>query len=60
VPKQIYPLRDFSGGLNNLKDASDIADNELSAAQNIMFTEQGAMGGAYNMKDSTGIWFWLL
>jgi len=53
VPKQIYPLRDFSGGLNNLKDASDIADNELSAAQNIMFTEQGAMGGAYNMKDST-------
>lgn len=53
MPKQIYQINDFSGGLNNLKDASDIADNELSSAQNIMFTEQGAMGAAYNMKNST-------
>ncbi len=53
MPKQIYPLRDFSGGLNNLKDPSDIADNELSHAQNIMFTQQGAMEAAFNMRDST-------
>lgn len=53
MPKQIYPLRDFSGGLNNLKDPSDIADNELSHAQNIMFTQQGAMDAAFNMRDST-------
>lgn len=53
MPKQIYPLRDFSGGLNSLKDPSDIADNELSHAQNIMFTQQGAMDAAFNMRDTT-------
>ena len=53
MPKQIYPLRDFSGGLNSLKDPSDIADNELSHAQNIMFTQQGAMDAAFNMRDSS-------
>ena len=53
MPKQIYPLRDFSGGLNSLKDPSDISDNEVSKAVNIMFTQQGAMDAAFNMKDST-------
>ena len=53
MPKQIYPLRDFSGGLNSLKDPSDISDNEVSHAQNIMFTQQGAMNAAFNMRDST-------
>jgi len=53
MPKQIYQLRDFSGGLNNLKDATDIGDNEVAEAKNMSFTEQGAVGGAFNMKDTT-------
>ena len=51
MPKQIYQLKDFSGGLNNLKDAADIGDNEVAEAKNMSFTEQGAVGGAFNMKN---------
>ena len=54
MPKQIYQLRDFSGGLNNLKDATDIGDNELAEAKNVSFTQQGAAGGAFNMKNGVG------
>ena len=32
MPKQIYKLRDFSGGLNFRRDPRDIADNELVQA----------------------------
>ena len=53
MPKQIYQLRDFSGGLNNLKDAADIADNEVAEAKNMSFTQQGAVGGAFNMKHAS-------
>jgi len=53
MPKQIYQLRDFSGGLNNLKDATDIGDNEVAEAKNMSFTEQGAVGGAFNMRNDT-------
>jgi len=53
MPKQIYQLKDFSGGLNNLKDATDIGDNEVAEAKNMSFTEQGAIGGAFNMKNAT-------
>jgi len=30
VPKRLYQIKDFSGGLNNLKDPADIADNEVA------------------------------
>ena len=53
MPKRIYQLKDFSGGLNNLKEQSDIADNEVFDAINLTFTKQGAIGGAFNMKDGT-------
>jgi hypothetical protein len=53
LPKRIYQLKDFSGGLNNLKEQSDIADNELFDVTNLTFTKQGAIGGAFNMKDGT-------
>ena len=43
MPKQIYTLNDFSGGLNTVKDPRDIAPNELASAQNIMVDEQGAI-----------------
>jgi len=51
LPKRLYQIKDFSGGLNNLKDPADIADNEVAEVSNLTFTKQGAIGGAFNMKD---------
>jgi len=53
MPKRIHQLKDFSGGLNNLKEQSDIADNEVFDVTNLTFTKQGAIGGAFNMRDNT-------
>jgi len=53
VPKRLYQIKDFSGGLNNLKDPADIADNEVADVSNLTFTKQGAIGGAFNMKNAT-------
>jgi len=53
MPKQIYQLKDFSGGLNTLQDAADIRENQLSGAKNIMFNLQGSIQPAYSMTDST-------
>ena len=53
MPKRLYQIKDFSGGLNNLKDPADIADNEVADVSNLTFTKQGAIGGAFNMKDNT-------
>ena len=53
MPKRLYQIKDFSGGLNNLKDPADIADNEVADVSNLTFTKQGAIGGAFNMKTSS-------
>jgi len=53
LPKRLYQIKDFSGGLNNLKDPADIADNEVADVSNLTFTKQGAIGGAFSMKNST-------
>ena len=53
MPKRLYQIKDFSGGLNNLKDPADIADNEVVDVSNLTFTKQGAIGGAFNMKNAT-------
>lgn len=53
MPKRLYQIKDFSGGLNNLKDPADIADNEVADVSNLTFTKQGAIGGAFNMKNAT-------
>ena len=53
MPKRLYQIKDFSGGLNNLKDPADIADNEVADVSNLTFTKQGAIGGAFSMKNST-------
>jgi hypothetical protein len=41
VPKQIYTLNNFSGGINSLKDPRDLSDNQLVQAQNINIENQG-------------------
>ena len=53
MPKRLYKLNDFSGGLNTVKDVADINDNEVSVGQNLMFNVYGGMQPAYIMTDST-------
>jgi len=53
VPKRLYQLNDFSGGLNTVKDIADIADNEVGAARAVMFNVYGGIQPFYSMKDST-------
>ena len=48
MPKQIWKIDQFHGGLNNNSDPRDIAPNELSAATDVMVDEIGKirpMGG---------------
>jgi len=49
MPKQLYRLNDFSGGLNKLKDGADIQDNEVQEAQNVMFNVYGGIQPAYSL-----------
>ena len=49
MPKKIYQLKDFSGGLNNLKDPADIANNQVSTSQGFMYNLQGIIQPAYSM-----------
>jgi len=49
MPKQTYKILQFHGGLNSSSDPRDIAENELSDAQDIMVDELGKvrmMGGS--------------
>ena len=48
MPKQLYKIIQFHGGLNSNSDARDIAENELSEATDVMVDELGKvrmMGG---------------
>ena len=49
MPKRLYQIKDFSGGLNNLKDPADIADNEVSTSKGFMYNLQGIIQPAYSM-----------
>ncbi len=33
MPRRLYKLNDFSGGLNTVKDVADINDNEVSVGR---------------------------
>ena len=48
MPKQIYKVDQFHGGLNSSADARDIGDNEFTEATDVMFDSLGrirTMGG---------------
>ena len=48
MPKQLYKITQFHGGLNSNSDPRDIAENELSEAKDVMVDELGKirmMGG---------------
>tara|TARA_Y100001973_G_scaffold25801_2_gene38727 strand:- start:769 stop:3243 length:2475 start_codon:yes stop_codon:yes gene_type:complete len=49
VPKQIYQLKDFSGGINTLQDPADIQDNQFESSRGFMFNTQGSISPSYVM-----------
>ena len=49
MPKQVYQLRDFSGGLNTLQDESDIKNNEVADVQNFMFNKFGCLTPTFDI-----------
>jgi len=53
VPKQIYQIKDFSGGLNTLKDPADIQDNEQQTVSNLTVNLQGSLTPSYSNTDAT-------
>ena len=57
MPKQIYKIDQFHGGLNTNSDPRDIGDNELSEAVDIMVDELGiirTLGGDASHDSETG------
>ena len=57
MPKQIYKIDQFHGGLNTNSDPRDIADNELSSLKSAVVDEIGiirAMGGTGEYPDTIG------
>jgi hypothetical protein len=53
MPKQVLQIKDFSGGLNTLKNPADIAENELQVIENLSVKTQGSITPAYLNTDST-------
>ena len=49
MPKQLYNLNDFSGGLSTVKDGADINHNEVQVAQNVMFNVYGGIQPSYSL-----------
>jgi len=54
MPKQIYKLNDFSGGLNWNRDPRDIADNELVQADFCYLDRAGGVRGSGILNTSSG------
>jgi len=46
MPRQIYKIRDFSGGINNTRNTKDIADNESVQVQNLSVDIAGSIRSA--------------
>ena len=57
MPKQIWKIENFHGGLNSNSDPRDVADNELSAATDIMVDELGKVRtmGSFGSHDAPNL-----
>ena len=51
MPKQLAIINNFSGGLNNLQNTRDIAENQLYNIENAMVDMQGGIGIAPRFSD---------
>jgi|7_EtaG_2_1085326.scaffolds.fasta_scaffold05145_4 hypothetical protein len=52
MPKQMYTLNDFSGGINNLQDPRDIKDSEFVFIKNFSIDQRGALKTAGSVQSS--------
>ena len=52
MPKQYHILNDFSGGINLIRDARDIKDDELTDASNVQVYKSGQI---YSSRVSTDV-----
>ena len=50
MPKQLYKISDFSGGMNNVQDPRDIKDNEMSFVKNFALDQRGALKTAGSLQ----------
>tara|TARA_R110001592_G_scaffold299350_2_gene570293 strand:- start:330 stop:746 length:417 start_codon:yes stop_codon:yes gene_type:complete len=56
MPKRVYTIKDWSGGLNNRQDPRDIKDNEHSFIQNMSIDSLGKIktaGALYDHKEGS-------
>ena len=54
MPKQYHILNDFSGGINLIRDARDIAPNELTQADNLNLKIAGSISTANELNGTDG------
>ena len=54
MPKQYHILNDFSGGINLIRDARDIAPNELTQADNLSLGIAGSISTANEVNGDDG------
>ena len=50
MPKQLYKINDFSGGMNNVQDPRDIKDNEMAFIKNFALDQRGALKTAGSLQ----------
>lgn len=55
MAKQIYSMRNFSGGINNDRDARDIKENEFVHMQGFMTDQDGALRPVITSADHDGL-----
>jgi len=55
MPKQLYKLNDFSGGLNLIRDARDISPTELTQADNLSLGIAGSVSTANEIYATDGV-----
>ena len=53
MPKQLYKINDFSGGMNNVQDPRDIKDNEMAFVKNFALDQRGALKTAGSLQASS-------
>ena len=55
MPKQMFTLRDFSGGINTTRDPRDIQVNEFAYLSNFYVDENGALRPSSALTNHAGI-----
>ena len=55
MPKKIFTIKDFSGGINSVKDPRDISTNEFVYLKNFYVDQQGALRPTGSLVSHNGL-----